>query len=191
MPLPMEGWAEDSSVCLGYGSAVARGHVTADPKHRLTIKCLRKMFPSLNYNGNQGLLGLGHPSFPPPCYLPSQSHYLEVPGLNFLGCVLWVCAFFCFFSFMMSSHLEEVIQVFPHAALNRSDRFFSELLTMCPRKQRSGSSPCPSVPWQPFCCFGKEGGKCCSMAAGRSVAASLFLQSLLGKIACPHAGSQL
>lgn len=37
------------------------------------------------------------PPFPPPCFLPSQSHCLDVPGLNFLGCVLWVCAFFFFF----------------------------------------------------------------------------------------------
>ena len=130
------------------------------------------------------------PPFSPPCFLPSQSHCLDVPGLNFLGCVLWVCAFF-FLSLMMSSRLEEFIQVVPHAALNRSDRFFSELLTMCPRKQRSGSSPRPSVPWQPFCCFGKEGGKCCAAGADRLVAASPLLQSLLGRIACPRAGSQL
>lgn len=178
-------------MCCGYGSAVARGQMTADPKHRLTIECSRKMFPSLNYNGNWGLLGLGHPSLPPTLFFAQSEPLFGRSRVKFPGlCSVGVCFFF-FLSLMMSSRLEEFIQVVPHAALNRSDRFFSELLTMCPRKQRSGSSPRPSVPWQPFCCFGKEGGKCCAAGADRLVAASPLLQSLLGRIACPRAGSQL
>lgn len=72
--------------------------MTADPKHRLTIECSRKMFPSLNYNGNWGLLGLGHPSLPPTLFFAQSEPLFGSSRVKFPGlCSVGVCFFFFFF----------------------------------------------------------------------------------------------
>lgn len=71
--------------------------MTADPKHRLTIECSRKMFPSLNYNGNWGLLGLGHPSLPPTLFFAQLEPLFGSSRVKFPGlCSVGVCFFFFF-----------------------------------------------------------------------------------------------